>query len=110
MYLQEEGNGFSRHDFLINTEEYITAFYGEVKKEVTEFLASDNARIEKGEENAKNFVGFVQCISDETATTLRSTMLVPYPVHVIFLNSSAKRRTFLDSEQTLTGFQLVCCF
>lgn len=66
--------------------------------------------IKKSSGNVKPFVGFVQFISDKTATILKITVIVAYAVHALFLNVSARRRQFLtDNGRTLVGFLSVCC-
>lgn len=54
-------------------------------------------------------MGFVQILSDEIATSLKSTALVAYLVRVILLNVSVRRRHWLiDGGHTLVGFLPVC--
>lgn len=38
------------------------------------------------------FVGFIELVSDKTATTMKSRALVAYPVHYNFVNVAARRR------------------
>lgn len=48
---------------------------------------------------------FVQVFSDKTGTTMKSTALVAYPVHVVLLNKSAVYQQWLVGKQlTLVGF------
>lgn len=41
--------------------------------------------------NVESFVGFVQLYSKESATTLKSTAMVVYPIQPILLYVSARR-------------------
>ena len=52
-----------------------------------------------------SFVGFVQIYSDKSAMTLKSNAMVVYPVHAVFLNTTAEcRRRLIDGGHTLVGF------
>lgn len=56
------------------------------------------------------FAGFVQLFSGKKATTLKSTDLVVYPVHVILLNFSTRRRQRLISNEYMLVVILPECY
>lgn len=60
--------------------------------------------------NAESFGGFIDFISDNTVTTLNSSVLVAYSVHSMFQNMSAKRTQWLiDNGHTPVKFLSACC-
>lgn len=73
------------------TTKYIQSCHEGVKKEVMGACDSGTVWIENRHRDAESFVGFLQKFSEETTTTVRSTTIVTYPMHVILLSESARR-------------------
>lgn len=66
---------------------------------------SGNMGIDNSDGSKELFVGFIQFFSNNTAKTLKCTMLVQYPVQCFLLTTSAKRKqSLIITEHTLMGF------
>lgn len=92
------------------TSEHIQTYYEEINKELMDFVATATYvfRIMKGMRSCSE--GFTQLFSDKTVMSLESTGLVPYPMHVILLNVSDKRKkSLIGSRNTMVGFPQVYC-
>lgn len=81
-----------------------------LRPEITGSIGSSIVWVEKVDETKKTFVGFTQIFSDETSTTINIIAFLAYPVRVMFLNISDRRRKLLEiNANTLIGFISVCC-
>lgn len=83
------------------------SYYENVKNEVMGSRDNGTVWIENSDRNERSVVGFVQLFCDGTVTKLNSSVLVPYPVHSILINTSARRRKmWIGNGHTLARFLL----
>lgn len=94
---------------LINSNEFANIY----NAKRIEVMSSANENViwnEKFANEEKKIVGFAQIFFDETATTLKSSVLVVYAVHVVLLNFSTQfKRWQILKELTVVGLFFVGC-
>lgn len=65
---------------------------------------------ERGNRKKESSLRSVQILCDRTVTTLKSTSLVAYSVHIILLSVSLwKRQWLIDNGHEMVGFLPMCC-
>lgn len=73
--------------------------YKSVPKKVLFSTDPDTFRSDNLYDKNNNFVGIVQLYSDQTATTLKATDIVAYPVHTVLLNFTTKFHHYLTDNR-----------
>lgn len=88
---------------LISTK-YFVEVYKSVKLRVQRTTDFDVTWNEDFGNDESSFVGMLQLYSDKTATTLKASATVAYPVHLVLLNFTAEyRRHLIDHGYTIVG-------
>lgn len=101
---------FSSGDVPAGTAHPVSTKFGkEIERKVRErVMRSPKSEVlwnARENEMPKSFSGLIQIYSDKTATSLKCSALVAYPVHVVWLNFTARQRRYLiDHGYTLVGF------
>lgn len=90
MFRPEQGSALWRVLFLSMITNYNVKSKEVVKNESMKSYDSQDVWIEKCKENIESFAGFIQVFFEKTATMLRITAVVAYPLHTILLNVLAR--------------------
>lgn len=97
-------DGVVQYKHPMDTEKAVT-MYHEIRAAVMSDSRSDVFWRETAEEEVPCFVGFVQVYSDKTHTTMKTSGVVAYPIHITLQNfSEPVRRACIDSGLSLMGY------
>lgn len=75
----------------VQTEPMPSSFFHEIYKATRQRMISNTddtvVCIDKNNAHSRSVIRFLQIFSNNTASTLSSSKVLPYPIHVLFLNT-----------------------